>query len=137
MRLFDILPDEIEDKQMTTDKGKQLFIQSTYSERYKVVGWMLPRWMVRLIDVIFKVDTVRINGAQYQKIGSVEAEKETDRSDRFNVEITVNKVEANGVYDDNYDFDHQTMPENYKYLKIDSSGNRLKIDDDNLLKIQN
>jgi hypothetical protein len=137
MRLFDILPDEIEDKQMTTDKGKQLFIQSTYSERYKVVGWLMPRWMVRLVDLIFKLDIVMINGEQYQKIGSLEADKETEKSDRFSVELTVNKVKTNGVYDDDYDFDHQTKPENYKYLKIDSAGNRLKIDEDNLLKTQN
>jgi hypothetical protein len=137
LRLFDILPDQIEDEQLTTDKGKQLFIQSTYSERYKVVGWLMPRWMVRLVDLIFKLDSVRINGEQYQKIGSLEADKETERSDRFSVELTVNKVKTNGVYDDDYDFNHQTMPENYKYLKIDSAGNRLKIDEDNLLKTQN
>ncbi len=137
MRLFDILPDEIEDEQLTTDTGKQLFIESTYSERYKVVGWLMPRWMVRLVDVIFKLDEVRINGEQYQKVGTLEAEKETEKSDRFNCELTVNKVNANGVYDDDYDFDHQTLPDNYKYLKIDSDGNRLKIDDENLLKNQN
>lgn len=135
MRLFDILPDEIEDEQMTTDTGKQILIQSTYSERYNIVGWLMPRWMVRLVDLIFKLDTVKINGEQYQKIGKLEAEQETDRSDRFKISLNVNKVKANGVYDDNYDFAHQVLPESYKYLKIDEAGNKLKIDSNNFLKI--
>ena len=81
----------------------------------------MPRWMVRLVDLVLKFDEVYINSTKYQKIGSLASEKEIEKGDRFNVECTMNKVEANGVYDTDYDFSNQTPPEN-QTIYVDETG---------------
>jgi len=126
-----ISPDEIEDEQYKTDTGRTISVNTVFSEVYEFDAPMQMRWVVRLMDLIFKLDHVYIRGFRYQKVGSIEAEPESV-SDRFNVSGTISKYNRNGVYEREWDFDHQDAINHY--LKIDDDDN-LKIDSTNKLRI--